>query len=104
MKEKQIGIYKIECLENNMVYVGSSIDIQARLTWHKSHLTNNTHYKKGMQEDFNEYGIENFVFEIVELTTEEELKEKEIYYTKEFKAVEHGYNAYISIGGRYKKT
>lgn len=104
MKEKQIGIYKIECLENNMVYVGSSIDIQARLTWHKSHLINNTHYKKGMQEDFNKYGIGNFVFEIIELTTEEELKEKEIYYTKELKAVEHGYNAYISIGGRYKKT
>lgn len=104
MKEKQIGIYKIECLKNNMVYVGSSIDIQARLTWHKSHLINNTHYKKGMQEDFNKYGIENFVFEIVELTTEKRLKEKEIYYTKKLKAVEHGYNAFISISGRYKKT
>lgn len=104
MKEKQIGIYKIECLKNGMVYVGSSIDIQARLTWHKSHLINNTHYKKGMQEDFNKYGIENFVFEIVELTTEKRLKEKEIYYIKELKAVEHGYNTCISTSGRYKKT
>lgn len=104
MKEKQIGIYKIECLINGMLYIGSSIDIQARLTWHKSHLINGTHYKKQMQSDFNLYGIDNFIFEILETTTKEELKELEIKYTNELNAVKHGYNAYVSIGGRYKKT
>lgn len=104
MTDRQIGIYKIECLTNGMLYIGSSIDIQARLTWHKSHLINGTHYKKQMQSDFNVYGIDNFVFEVLETTTKEELKELEIKYTKELNAVKNGYNAYVSIGGRYNKT
>lgn len=100
----QIGIYYIKCLSNNKMYIGSSIDIKARLTWHISHLKNNTHYNKDMQNDYNNCGVESFVFDVLELTSENELNEKEMYYINLYNVVQNGYNKIKSIGGRYKKT
>ena len=99
----KLGIYKIECLINDKIYIGSG-DVQARLTWHKSHLKNNTHYKKDMQDDFNLYGIENFLFEVIEYIEEDKLSELENTYINKFKCVEYGYNSIKGVNGRYKKT
>ena len=64
--KKIIGIYKIENLINNKVYIGSSISVMNRFSTHKRLLIGNIHFNKHLQSSFNKYGIENFKFEILE--------------------------------------
>ena len=85
-----IGIYKITNKLNNKSYIGRSIDIERRFREHKNYPE--TTIGKAIQED----GIENFIFEIVELCDESELDEKEIYYINKFDTINTGYN--IELG------
>ena len=59
------GIYKIENIVNNKCYIGSSINIKNRLKCHKRDLINNKHPNKRLQNSFNKYGINNFIFETI---------------------------------------
>lgn len=62
-KEKEPGIYKIECLVNGNIYIGSSSSVKARWDWHISDLKNNKHHNYKLQKDFNDFGIQKFTFE-----------------------------------------
>ena len=64
--EKKSGIYKILNIINNKIYIGSAVNIDRRWSEHKSLLTNNKHHSKYLQNSFNKYGTENFLFEVVE--------------------------------------
>lgn len=59
------GIYKITCLKNNKVYIGQSNNLLVRLGRHAEKLQANHHDCQKLQEDFNLYGKENFVFVVV---------------------------------------
>lgn len=72
------GIYKITCLVNNKCYIGSSVDIYKRLCTHKFQLRRNKHNNKYFQRAWNKYGEDNFVFELLEETSD--LLEREAYY------------------------
>lgn len=77
-----IGIYKITCLVNGMIYIGQSKDIEIR--W-KSHIkyfkrNKNSHL---IQTHYNLYGIESFVFEVVEECSIQDLKLREAYWIKQ---------------------
>lgn len=64
---KVSGIYTITNKVTGKLYIGESLDIYRR--WHDEHipqLRKNRHYNKELQNDFNKYGEENFVFEILE--------------------------------------
>jgi len=61
------GIYKITCLSNKKIYIGSSINIKRRLKDHTKLLRGNKHLNKYMQKDWNKYGEKNFKFEIIEI-------------------------------------
>jgi hypothetical protein len=52
-----------------------------------------------LYRSIRKYGIENFIFEILEECNEEELNDKEIYWIKYYDATnkEKGYN--IKLGG-----
>lgn len=78
------GIYKIENLVNNKVYIGQAINIENRWKGHKKELHNNNHANKHLQNAWNKYGEENFKFEVIEECNENELNEKEIYWITEF--------------------
>jgi group I intron endonuclease len=56
------GIYTIECLANNRIYVGSSIDLEKRLLRHKRALHAGSHYNTHLQNAWNKYGESAFVF------------------------------------------
>lgn len=89
------GIYAIENIYNNKVYVGSSIDIENRWNRHKKDLIKNRHHNIFMQRSYRKYGENCFVYFILEkLDTErkELIKEKEQYWID---LVEPEYN----IGG-----
>lgn len=86
------GIYIIKNIITNTVYIGKSININNRLRDHKSSLISNKHKNKYLQRAFNKYGLENFLFEILEECECEKLNEKEIYYIKKFNSLNEGYN------------
>jgi group I intron endonuclease len=60
------GIYKIINVVNNKFYVGSAVDFKRRKTRHFSELRNKKHNNKKLQNAWNKYGEQAFVFVIVE--------------------------------------
>jgi len=57
------GIYTITCKINNKIYVGETEDLRMRKFNHFSRLKYNTHSCKNLQDDFNLYGENNFIYE-----------------------------------------
>lgn len=63
---KVSGIYKITNVKNNKIYIGSSKHILQRWKNHIRELNENKHKNFYLQNDWNEYGKDCFIFEIVE--------------------------------------
>ena len=59
------GIYIITCLTTGRVYVGSSIDVPARLLNHKTLLIKGKHRNPFLLAAWNKYGAEVFTFKMV---------------------------------------
>jgi len=70
-------IYKITNIINEKIYVGKSKNPKVRWRQHKSHSKKrNTKLYYAMRK----YGIENFIFEVLEECDENIINDKEIYY------------------------
>ena len=74
---KICGIYKITNTVTNDFYIGSSKDIKRRWAEHKCPSRWNDNPNSPLYLDMRKYGIENFVFEVIEEVEESFLKEKE---------------------------
>lgn len=98
------GIYCIKNVLNNKIYVGQSVNIAERFREHKSHLSNNCHGNEYLQNAWNKYGENNFIFEILEKCSKEELDIKERYWIMYYNSNvrDYGYN-YESGGHKNKK-
>ena len=59
------GVYCIRCKVNNKAYIGSSTNIKSRWYEHKSDLRRGKHHNKQLQEDYNKYGADNFLYLIL---------------------------------------
>lgn len=80
------GIYKIKNIINNKFYIGSTRDFKKRFNEHNKNLKKN----KGapyIQNEYNKYQTDSFIFEIIELTEndktiliETEQKYLDLYY------------------------
>lgn len=79
------GIYTITDTVCGNVYVGQSRFIERRFSVHKNELNNNKHHNFRLQKAWNSYGKDRFKFEIVEVTTEDMLTEREGYYINKFR-------------------
>lgn len=66
MKNKFGAIYVIKNKITTTVYLGSSIEVEKRLSKHKSLLKYNKHYNKHLQNAYNKYGENNFEFTILD--------------------------------------
>ena len=88
------GIYKITNKITNKFYIGSAVDIKTRWSVHKRRLKTNTHDNKHLQSAWNKDGIQNFLFEIIELCEREILIPTEQKYLDEYKCWDReiGYN------------
>jgi group I intron endonuclease len=62
-----MGVYSITCVANGWVYIGSSMSVRGRWTTHKSWLRNGTHKTPQLQADWNTYGEDSFLFEMVSI-------------------------------------
>lgn len=77
------GIYQIINIVNKQKYIGSSSNIEIRKKTHFKELQNNCHCNKHLQNSYNKYGKDKFIFEILEINnnlTRDELYELEQYY------------------------
>jgi len=61
-----VGIYQIQNLINGKLYIGSSVNVNERICEHKRNLCNGHHENEHLQKSCDKYGIENFIFDIVE--------------------------------------
>ena len=94
-----VGIYKITHRDTGKAYIGQSVDVFAR--W-KSH-TNFAQAKKKWQiikHALNKHGVTQFIFEVLEECSKEDLNDREIYWIKHFDTVSPaGYNLTSGGGG-----
>lgn len=63
------GIYQIKNTINNKIYIGSAKNIDIRIKDHKCRLNNNKHINKKLQNAWNKYGPQGFIFEVLEVVT-----------------------------------
>lgn len=67
MKKQYITgfIYQIRNIINNKRYIGSTVNADQRYKWHKYSLNAGAHHSVALQNAWNKYGQNNFVFEIL---------------------------------------
>lgn len=66
-RKKQAGVFQVKNIANNKVLLGSSLNLDGPLNSHKFMLTIGSHRNKVLQHDWNEYGPDKFIFEILEV-------------------------------------
>ena len=88
------GVYCIRCKVNNKAYIGSSANIKKRWDSHKSALRTGKHYNKQLQEDYDKYGADNFLYTILINCESQMLTKYEDMYILLFntKDISMGYN------------
>ena len=77
---KKSGIYCILNLSNQKKYIGSSKNIYDRLINHKMMLNNNNHHNDYLQNSWNKYSSEKFVYMILEQCDINQLIDREQFY------------------------
>lgn len=78
-------IYKIRNIINNKIYIGSAVCFKDRVELHLNELRKNTHHCIYLQNAWNKYGENCFVFEIIEIIQEvDSLISREQYYLDQF--------------------
>jgi group I intron endonuclease len=95
------GIYQIKNLVNGKVYIGSSVNIKARWSGHRSSLRKNTHHSAALQRAWNKYGADAFEFSILEIVADKsKIFERETHYVSFFNSANgiDGYNTLV-VGG-----
>lgn len=65
-RRKPAGVFQIRNTVNGKVLLGSSRNLEGPLNAHKFMLTIGSHRNEALQREWNEYGPESFVFEILE--------------------------------------
>ena len=96
-----VGIYKITNLINQKSYIGQSINISRRIKDHfqKAECPSDVSYNGALHSAIRKYGKNNFVWEVLEECSPEELDSKEQYYIQKFNTYSpNGYN--ILEGGQ----
>jgi group I intron endonuclease len=88
------GIYRIENTETRKVYIGQAGNLKKRYCDHVSALRRNNHDNKYLQNAWNKYTEETFVFSILEECAKEKLAQREQYWMDYYRCYErqYGYN------------
>jgi group I intron endonuclease len=67
-----MGVYQIRNMVNDKVLIGSALNLPGILNRHKSQLKTENHPNGALQAEWNEFGAENFAFEILDEITPKE--------------------------------
>jgi len=103
IKEKICYIYKIKNIIDEKVYIGQTSNFKVRLRNHVSELKRNKHGNEYLQNAVNKFGINNFLFEILEQCNENNVDFKERYWMDFYDSCNRnkGYN--LIYGGNSNK-
>jgi group I intron endonuclease len=95
-------VYMIRNIETGGIYIGQTDDIERRKSQHTSNLKQSCHQNSDIQMDYILYGLDSFIFEIVEFVEEGNLLEREKNWIKYFQSeFPNGYNAPIGTREEY---
>ena len=86
------GIYGIENIINGKVYGGQAIDFKNRKKYHFNILKNNKHKNSHLQNAYNKYGKESFIFKILIYCEPFELTRYEQFFVDYYKSFGLSYN------------
>jgi len=88
------GIYKIQNIVNDKIYIGSSVNLDSREYKHFWMLERNGHDNEYLQHSYNKYGKDSFKFEIIEECCYDDLINKENFYIDFYKSnvLDFGFN------------
>ena len=98
---KPAGIYQVKNTVNGKMLLGSSMNLEGPLNRHKFMLKIGSHTNKALQSDWNEFGPDAFLFEILEevnmkddanFNLQDELTLLEMIWLEKLQPVENGYN------------
>lgn len=65
-RKKPAGVFQVKNTVNGKVLLGSSLNLEGPLNSHKFMLTIGRHRNEALQKDWNGFGGDKFVFEILE--------------------------------------
>ena len=65
-RPKTAGVFQIKNTANGKVLLGSSLNLAGPLNAHRFMLGSGHHQNKTLQQEWNDYGADQFVFEILE--------------------------------------
>jgi group I intron endonuclease len=65
-RKKPAGIFQVKNTANGKILLGSSLNLEGPLNAHKFMLTIGKHRNEALQKEWDEYGGDKFVFEILE--------------------------------------
>ena len=97
------GIYKITNTVTNDFYIGSSKNVKQRWANHKCKSKWNEHPNNPMYIDMRKYGVDKFVFEVLEVVEEKQLKVTEQQFIETLKPTYNNYRAKGWNTERYKE-
>ena len=66
-RKKPAGVFQVKNLANGKVLLGSSLNLEGPLNGHRFMLTTGGHRNDELQRDWNKYGPDKFIFEILEV-------------------------------------
>ena len=103
---KVIAVYKITCTVNSKVYIGSSVNVYKRWHNHRYELNNNKHHSPYLQNAWNKYGKENFIFEIVEKNNADVIIGREQVWMDHYKCYDpnYGFNGNSKAEGNHARS
>ena len=87
------GIYKITNIQTDESYIGQSTDVYKRFCQHcKAGLGIDTPVGNKLYKAMQDYGLQNFTFELICECSKQELNEKQQYFIELYQANLYGYN------------
>ncbi len=102
-RHKPAGVFQIKNTANGKILLGSSLNLEGPLNSHKFMLTIGKHKNEALQHDWNTFGPDKFVFEILEVVkvkddpnfnlADELTLLEQIWFEKLQPTGERGYNA-----------
>ena len=102
--QKICGIYKITNAITGDFYIGSSKNVKRRWAAHKWPSTWNEQPNSPMYQDMQKYGVDKFVFEVLEVVEPDSLKEVEQQFIETLKPTYNDRKAKGWDVARYKET
>ncbi|MDD7885476.1 GIY-YIG nuclease family protein [Flavivirga sp. 57AJ16] len=84
--EFHMGVFQIKCTVNEKCLIDNGVDMESKWNRHKMELKFGNHRNKDLQKDWNQYGEDKFVFEV--LSELKKSDEENLNYNKELKTLQ----------------